>query len=127
MSESILATIITGSLLALIGIGSYLGYEYRSNSARAEKAEEQVKQTTSITNNVINAITIFNRISQAATDEKQRNNEQSSVRVVVIREAVKVDECAVQPVPAAAVNSLREHRNKIRSVASGATSGQSDR
>lgn len=127
MSESLLATIIVGILLAVIGVGSYLGYEYRSNSARAEKAEDQVKQTTAIANNVINAFSLFNQISQAATDEKQQNSEKSSARVVVIREAVKDDKCAVQSVPAAAVNSLREHRNKIRKGSSGADSGKSDR
>lgn len=127
MSESLLATIIVGILLAVIGIGGYLGYEYRSNSARAEKAEEQVKQTTAIANNVINAVSLFNQISQAATDEKQQNTEKSSARVAVIREAIKVDKCAAQPVPAAAANSLREHRNKIRSGSSGTSTGKSDR
>ncbi|HIF5920269.1 TPA: DUF2570 domain-containing protein [Raoultella ornithinolytica] len=123
MSESLLATIITGVLLVVIGVGSYLGYEYRSNTARAEKAEEQAKQTTAIANNVINAVSLFNQISQAGTDEKQQNSEKSSARVVVIREAVKGDKCAVQSVPSAATNSLRDHRNKIRSGAGGADTG----
>lgn len=127
MSESLLATIIVGILVAVIGAGSYLGYEYRSNSARAEKAEDQVKQATAIANNVINALSLFNQISQAATDEKQQNSEKSSARVVVIREAVKGDKCAVQLAPASAANSLREHRNKIRTGSSGADSGKSDR
>lgn len=126
MSDSMLATIIVGALLIVVSVGSYLGYQYRSNADRAERAEEQVQQTTAITSNVISAVTLFNRISQAATDEKQQNSEKSTERVVVIKAAVKGKKCAVIAVPAAAADSLRAHRNKIRSGAPGGASGKPD-
>lgn len=126
MSESLLASIIVGVLLLVIGGGAYLGYQYKSNVDRADNAEAQAKQATAVASNVINAVSIFNQISQAATDEKQQNSEQGAARVVVIREAVKSDSCATRPIPAAAADSLREHRNKIRSGATSADPGKSD-
>jgi len=127
------ASVIVFLILLVAGLCLFLGYRYESNSSRADAAEVRAdaaesaaNQATAITENVLQTVSIINTISQAATDEKQENSEQSSVRVAEIKKAVKDDYCAKQPVPVTAADSLRAHRNKIRAGAAGTTSGKPD-
>lgn len=127
------ATIIVLLILLVAGLGVFLGYRYESNSSRAaaaesraSAAEDAANQATAITSNVLQTVSIINTISQAATDEKQQNNEQGSARVADIKKAVKSDDCAVKPVPAVATDSLRAHRNKIRTGSASPTPGKPD-
>ena len=126
MTDSSRASLLVGVIVLVVILAAWAGWQYKSNADRADRAEEQAQQTTAITTNVISAMTLFNQISQAATDEKQQNSEKSTARVVVIKEAVKSDDCAVKSVPAAAADSLREHRNKIRAGSAGAATGRPD-
>jgi len=90
-----------------------------SSKALLTQQNEQLKQektsAEAITTNVLRATALFNDIAQATHDDNQASNAESEQRVVVIREALKGDGCAVQSVPAAAVNQLRAHRDKVRS------------
>lgn len=133
MSAETRASIIIFLILLVAGMSLFFGIRYESNSSRADAAEVRANaaesaanQATAITDNVLQTVSIINTISQAATDEKQQNSEQSSVRVAEIKKAVKDDYCAKQPVPVTAADSLRAHRNKIRTGSTGATSGKSD-
>ena len=133
MSAETRASIIVLLILLVAGLGVFFGYRYESNSSRADAAESRASaaesaanQATAITENVLKTVSIINTISQANADEKAANSEQSAARVVVIREAIKSDLCAVQPVPALATDSLRAHRNKIRSGSAGTASGKPD-
>ncbi|GJL37386.1 hypothetical protein TUM17576_42060 [Enterobacter hormaechei] len=133
MSAEARASIIVALILLVAGLGIFVGYRYESNSSRADAAEvranaaeDAANQATAITSNVLQTISIINTISQAAKDEKQQNTEQSSDRVAEIKKAVKGDDCAVRPVPAVAADSLRAHRNKIRSGPARAAPGRSD-
>lgn len=84
-----------------------------------EKSEAQM-----ITSSVIATTNLFNDIARATQNDQQTAREDSEKRIVVIREAFKADECAARPVPADAVNSLRNHRNQIRSGASSGNTGK---
>ncbi|MDU7134937.1 MAG: DUF2570 domain-containing protein [Enterobacteriaceae bacterium] len=133
MSAEARASIIVALILLVAGLGAFLGYRYESNSSRADAAEvranaaeDAANQATAITSNVLQAVSIINTISQAAKDEKQQNTEQSSDRVAEIKKAVKDDDCAAKPVPSVATDSLRAHRNKIRSGSASAAPGRSD-
>ena len=133
MSAEMRATIIVLLILLVAGLGVFFGYLYESNSSRADAAESRANaaesaanQATAITENVLKTVSIINTISQANADEKAANSEQSAARVVVIREAIKSDSCTVQPVPAVAADSLRAHRNKIRSGSASTTTGKPD-
>lgn len=110
--------VLTGSA------ASYYHNRMKQAQANASIAQQGQQQAEAITGNVITAVNLFNGIARAAHDEKQQNNAESDQRVVYIREAVKGDACAVQPVPAAAADRLREHLYKIRSGASGADTGR---
>uniref|UniRef100_UPI00068F3AC8 DUF2570 domain-containing protein n=1 Tax=Erwinia oleae TaxID=796334 RepID=UPI00068F3AC8 len=117
--------------LLVLGIASTaaMANHYRNQltqaKAETEQAKQNQKQAEAITSNVITAVTLFNDIAKTTHDKKQQNNEESETRVVYIREALKGDACAVQPVPSAAVDRLREHRNKIRSGSGSADTSRS--
>lgn len=110
------------AVLLLLVIALCVTVKLQSSSrALLTQQNEQLKQektsAEAITTNVLRATTLFNDIAQATHDDNQASNAESEQRLVVIREAVKTDKCAVAPVPAAAVNQLRAHRDKVRSGA----------
>lgn len=127
MSDEIKAGIVVGivlMLLSLAGGGAYLGYQYKKNAASAEAATVQAKQSDAVTDNVIRMMGIINTVVQANASDKKKTDEQSSERIVIIRQAVSSDDCAKRAVPSAAVEQLRKHADKIRASQSGAdTSG----
>lgn len=100
---------------------------YRNLSVRAEtqrdQALQQQKSAETVTANVISAVRLFNDIAESTRSDKQKATDDSEQRIVYIREAVKGDKCAVLPVPVAAADSLRAHRNQIRAGASSSNSG----
>jgi len=98
---------------------SYYHSRMKLALANAATAQQGQQQAEAITGNVIAAVNLFNDIAKATHDDKQQNDAESDQRVVYIRDAVKDDTCAVQLVPTTAADQLREHRNKIRSGASG--------
>lgn len=102
-----------------------------SSKALLTQQNEQLKQektsAEAITTNVLRATALFNDIAQATHDDNQASNSDSEGRVVIIRQAIKGDVCATQPVPAAAAKQLRQHRNEISAGSSGANSGQPNR
>lgn len=133
MSAETRATIIVLLILLVAGAGVFFGYRYESNSSRADAAESRASaaenaanQAAAITSNVLQTVSIINTISQAATDAKQQNSEQGSARVTDIKKAVKGDDCAGKPVPAVAADSLRAHRNKIRTGSASPATGKPD-
>ncbi|MDF7650766.1 DUF2570 domain-containing protein [Erwiniaceae bacterium L1_54_3] len=101
-------------ILALAGGGAYLGYQYKSNSDRADSAENAAKQASTVTSNVLKTVSIINSVTQANADAKQQTDQQSAEGVIVIEKAVAGDDCAKRSVPVAAVEQLRDHANRIR-------------
>lgn len=119
----LLVVIIAGLLLTAA--------HYRDTTLSVEKerdaAVQQQKSAEAITSNVVAAVRLFNDIAAATQGEKQQANASSENRIVIIRQAVEGDKCAALPVPAAAAQQLRQHRNQISAGATGTHSGQPDR
>ncbi|MEY8710472.1 DUF2570 domain-containing protein [Mangrovibacter phragmitis] len=124
VSAEIKAAIIVGLFLLIVCTGCFVGYQYQSNSNRADAAEKALTQAKTVTANVMTTLSIFNTISQANADAKQRIEKQTEDRVVIIEKAIASDDCAKQPVPSAAVEQLREHANRIRSSSTGTTTSE---
>ena len=117
------------AVLLLVVIALCVTVKLQSSSkALLTQQNEQLKQektsAEAITANILKATALFNDIAQATHDDNEASNAESDQRVVVIREAVKTDKCAVAPVPAAAVNQLRANRNKVRSGTTGTDTGK---
>lgn len=89
-----------------------------------EHLKQEKTSAEAITTNVLRATALFNDIAQATHDDNQASNTESEGRVVIIRQAIKGDPCAAQPVPTAATLQLRANRNKIRSGATGTYTGK---
>lgn len=86
----------------------------RSNYDRAITAESSIESSAMVTKNVITAMNLIHDISKAAYEDKQRLAEKGRSHVVYIRQTLQGDTCARQPVPDAAVNSLRELKDSLR-------------
>lgn len=117
------------AVLVLLVIALCVTVKLQSSSkALLTQQNEQLRQAKAsaeaITTNVLKATALFNDIAQATHDDNQASNSESEGRVVIIRQAVKGDPCAAQPVPAAAVSQLRANRNKVRSGATGTDTGK---
>ena len=118
-------------LVVVIAVLLLTAAHYRDAALSVEKERDtairQRKSAEAITTNVVAAVRLFNDIAAATQGQKQQANASSENRVVIIREAIKADKCAALPVPAAASQQLRAHRNRIRSGATGPDTGQPDR
>ncbi|PNL54034.1 DUF2570 family protein [Enterobacter hormaechei] len=95
--------------------------------ARADSAEQQAKAANAVTANVIQAVNIINTISEANQHAKQQIALESQRAEADIKTAVANDDCARQPVPAAAADRLRKYADSLRSGSGGTASGKPDR
>ncbi|AZI51999.1 hypothetical protein CBF16_14480 [Pantoea agglomerans] len=104
---------------------------YRDTTLSVEKerdaAVQQQKSAEAITANVFAAVRLFNDIAASTQRDQQQASASSENRIVIIRQAVESDKCAALPVPAAAAQQLRQHRNQISAGTTGTHSGQPDR
>lgn len=124
-------TVLAFLLVVLIAALLLTAAHYRDSTLFVEQqrdaAIQQKKSAEAVTLNVIAAVRLFNDIASATQGEKQQANTASENRMVIIRESVKSDRCAALPVPDAAAQQLRRHRDQIRSVTSSPDPGQPDR
>lgn len=81
---------------------------------------QQRDEARRILNNQQNTMQFFNTLSKAATDEKQRNMQQSETVRAEIRPALAAEPAARVAVPAAAANRVRAAVGEIRTGATGA-------
>lgn len=119
------------AIAMLILLVVVLGFTVRlqsSSKALLTQQNEQLKQektsAEAITTNVLKATALFNDIAQATHDDNQSSSSDSEERVVIIRQAIKGDPCAAQPVPVNATDQLRANRNKVRSGAASTDPGK---
>jgi hypothetical protein len=103
--------IVAAILMVLLFVTAKIA---RSNYDRAITAEDAIESSAMVTKNVITAMNLFHDISKAAYEEKQNLAEKGAAHVVYIRQTLQGDTCAHQPVPGAAVNSLRELKDSLR-------------
>ncbi|EJY9246288.1 DUF2570 family protein [Salmonella enterica] len=81
---------------------------------------QQRDEARRILNNQQSTMQFFNTLSKAATDEKQRNTQQSETVRAEIRPVLAAEPAASVAVPAAAADRVREAVNAIRTGAAGA-------
>ncbi|EEO9289643.1 hypothetical protein G7D22_003761 [Salmonella enterica] len=80
---------------------------------------QQRDEARLILNNQQHTMQFFNTLSKAATDEKQRNTQQSETLRAEIRPALTAEPAARVAVPAAAADRVRAAVSEIRTGAAG--------
>ncbi|WP_158784133.1 DUF2570 domain-containing protein [Pantoea sp. BAV 3049] len=116
-------------LLVIIGLSVTVKLQSSHNAILSEtntRLTQQRDEAQAVTDSVIATTTLFNDIARATQDDNEQSEQQSEQRVVVIRQAIKTDSCSAQPVPSAAADSLRSHRDAIRNGKASADPGKSD-
>lgn len=111
-------------VVALIGVLAFFVNHYRDNAItykdQRDKATVRADTSEAITNNVITTMNLIRDISQATLNAKNELAKKGETRIVYIRQALKGDPCANQPVPSAAADILREYAESLRSSPGGA-------
>lgn len=111
-------------VVALIGVLAFFVNRYRDNAItykdQRDKATVRADTSEAITNNVITTMNLIRDISQATLNAKNELAKKGETRIVYIRQALKGDPCANQPVPSAAADILREYAESLRSSPGGA-------
>ncbi len=115
-------------LMATVVISAAVASHYHSRMLQAQeeisRAVQARKKAESVTSNLITAVMLFNDIAKAAHHDRYQNDAESERRVVYIRQAIKEDACSAHSVPADVADSLRRHRERIRSASGNARSGR---
>jgi len=93
---------------------------------RADNAEQQAQSANAITANVIQAVNIINAISEANQDAKNQIALASQRAKADIKVAIANDDCAHQPVPAAAADRLRKYADSVRTGSGGTAADKPD-
>ncbi|WP_210614744.1 DUF2570 domain-containing protein [Klebsiella oxytoca] len=118
-----LTTIIAAVAACLIVSLGWLANHYYDNATKfkeqRDKATVMAETAETVSNNVITAMNLIRDISQATKNAKTELSQAGEQRVIYIRQALEGDQCAKQLVPAAAVDSLREYADSLRTGAGG--------
>ncbi|WP_370938675.1 DUF2570 domain-containing protein [Enterobacter hormaechei] len=111
-------------VVAVIGVLAFFVKHYRDNAItykdQRDKATVRADTSEAITNNVITTMNLIRDISQATKNAKNELAKKGETRIVYIRQALEGDPCAIQLVPSAAADSLREYADSLRSGPSSA-------
>lgn len=110
----------------IVWSASYYHDKYQAEKKRADAAEQNANTAEAITANVIQAVNIINAISKANQDAKNQIALESQGAQADIKVAIANDDCARQPVPAAAADRLRQFADSLRKGSGGAASGKPD-
>ncbi len=117
-------------ILCLFGGACWSAWYYSDKASRekvrADNAEQQAESASVITTNVIKSVNIINAISEANQNAKNEIALESQRAQADIKVAVANDDCARQPVPAAAADRLRKYADSVRTGSGGAATGQPD-
>ncbi|MCT9843550.1 DUF2570 domain-containing protein [Leclercia adecarboxylata ATCC 23216 = NBRC 102595] len=121
--------IFTFALSVLGGIvwsASHYHDKYQAEKERADAAEQNANVAEAIIANVIQTMNIIDAISETNRDAKNQIAQESQGVQADIKVAVANDSCALQPVPPAAANRLRQFADSLRASSGGAASGKPD-
>ncbi|VTN06231.1 Uncharacterised protein [Raoultella ornithinolytica] len=118
-----LTAIISAVVICLIVSLGWLASHYHSNATefkeQRDKATARAEAAETVSNSVVTAMNLINDISRVTQNEKTELSQAGEQRVIYIRQALEGDQCAKQPVPAAAADSLREYADGLRTGAGG--------
>lgn len=105
-------------LVIVILILSWATDHFHNGMLQAQKAEHDARKnqlkSQSVLKNTLAVITLFQDIAQITHENRRSNVAESEKRISHIRKELHEDNCAHQPVPVAAADQLRAHREKIR-------------
>lgn len=117
-------------ILCLFGGACWSAWYYSDKASRektrADSAEQQAESANVITANVIQAVNIINTISEANQNAKQQIALELQRTQADIKVAITNDDCARQPVPAAAANRLRQFADGLRTGSGSAAASKPD-
>ncbi|CAM6711056.1 DUF2570 domain-containing protein [Leclercia adecarboxylata] len=117
-------------ILCLFGGACWSAWYYSDKASRekvrADSAEQQAESANAITANVIKSVNIINVISEANQNAKNEIALESQRAQADIKVAVANNDCARQPVPAAAANRLRQFADSLRTGSGSTASGKPD-
>jgi len=117
-------------IVCLFGSACWSAWYYSEKASRekerADKAEQQAQSANAITANVIQAVNIINAISETNQNAKHQIALESQRTQADIKVAIANDDCAHQPVPAAAADRLRKYADSVRPGPSSPATGQPD-
>ncbi|EKN3387822.1 exotoxin [Yersinia enterocolitica] len=106
-------------LIILAGLSLHFYNEADEWHDKADAIAKERDEARFILSNQVRMVNIINDIAKANEHEKNRISNNGEVRAAAIKKEIGGDECAAQPVPAAAADLLRKHANQIRSGATG--------
>lgn len=124
--QVIIFAFVVSVLGGIVWSASHYHDKYQAERLRADAAEQSANAAEAITANVIQAVNIINAISEANQDAKNQIALESQGAQADIKVAIANDDCARQPVPAAAANRLRQFADSLREGSGGAASGKPD-
>lgn len=124
--KAVIAALLVAALGALVWSAGHYHDKYQAEKKRADAAEQSANTAEAITANVIQAVNIINAISEANQDAKNQIALESQGAQADIKVAIANDDCARQPVPAAAADRLRKYADSIRAGAGGAAASKPD-
>lgn len=114
---------ISAVVICLIVCLGWLVNHYHTNATKfkeqRDKATVRAETAETVSNNVITAMNLIRDILLATKNAKTELSQAGEQRVIYIRQALEGDQCAKQLVPAAAVDSLREYADSLRTGAGG--------
>lgn len=112
--------LLVAALSLIVGLwwsDSHYYDKYQTERQRADAAVQAQQQSEAITAITIATAVFINEISRMAHEQKTEIARDGEETVVYIREALQGDDCAAQPVPAAAADRLREFADRVRAAA----------
>lgn len=121
--RQILCSLVIFVLCVAVSYYRASSHSYREKAGDAERvAAAALSERDSMRNTLaytLATVTLMNDIGEVTRSDKQDISEKGKNTIVVIKEAVKDDTCAILAVPVAADNGLRNQLSELRARAPG--------
>lgn len=126
MSESLLASIIVGILLLVVGVGGYAGYRYKSNADRADAAEASVTLQGKVIQIMRDQDVAFRAIETDTASKNMQAAAKSEETVIEYRTILRKEKTCDLPVPADISDGLLRYAHRLRTDAMQTAPGRTD-
>ena len=122
--------LFVGFFVALFGgvmwSANHYHEKFLEEQSRAADAEQRADSSATITANVLRTVAITNIILETNQHAKQQIALESQRAQADIKAALKDDDCAIRPVPAAAADRMRKYADSLRTSSGGAAAREPD-
>lgn len=119
----ILAATAVCLLLSASGLAAFWHTQLSAERRNSQSLIQQRDQARSELVNQIRAATLFNDIAAAALAAHRTDDNDTQKTQTIIKTVIKHDACALALPPAAAVDQLRAHADRLRTRAPNADTG----